>query len=343
MGIPTTSTTKMAPPPSELISYETLLYLGLTPESASSVWHHYLDLISEQFPENLIDTACRRIRHSDMASTDEWDGALAAMGVARELRDGILAPGFDRLRATKTAKEWVVQSFRERYHYLDGQKRPFAATLLSLQSSLPAPTTATDDDDDDDTTLYAGGGIARLAFAVYTLDCRPPSDAFGSLASHAPSDLVDAGEPAIYLAREEETARHNAMYAARRNRDRAPAAVLRLTVRKTALESAVRVEGEDARRLIWHCRTCFVRARPRVEEGSALHRHLRAPVVCGPVCAADTEVVTRRFERGETWESVEFAGDATQVAVKAEAWREMVEGARVWLETVEEGEEDGEG
>ncbi|KAK4147420.1 uncharacterized protein C8A04DRAFT_24670 [Dichotomopilus funicola] len=110
-------------------SQETLEFLGLRPEIADAIFETWHDL--QQTPGELgygdDDIAHAEYYVKRMADiedawclTHDWRQALFKMGVNSDLTDAILDSDFDEIRATKSASEWVIDTFQTSWQFLEG-------------------------------------------------------------------------------------------------------------------------------------------------------------------------------------------------------------------------------
>ncbi|KAH6618176.1 hypothetical protein B0J18DRAFT_493093 [Chaetomium sp. MPI-SDFR-AT-0129] len=110
-------------------SQETLEFLGLRPEIANAIFEAWHDL--QQTPgelgygDDIITHAEYYVkRMADIEDawcpTHDWRQALFKMGVNSDLTDAILDSDFNEIRATKSASEWVIDTFQSSWQFLEG-------------------------------------------------------------------------------------------------------------------------------------------------------------------------------------------------------------------------------
>ena len=106
--------------PDLLESQETLGWLGMDRETSRMLfdrWTHW----AEDDPTPFVATAIDHVRYSTHDATglqNDWEAAMKQMGVARELRDAILDPEFQQVRSTRSAKDWIIDTFEMRIRVL---------------------------------------------------------------------------------------------------------------------------------------------------------------------------------------------------------------------------------
>ncbi|MCJ1483718.1 hypothetical protein MMC06_003886 [Schaereria dolodes] len=148
--------------PVVLESRETLVFIGLHPDTASQLFTTWERLEVEDDPNfsiSLIDLACEHVENCpvDDAETaaDDWRSCLEALSVNERLTEAIMDPDFEELRYTAPCKFWVQDTFRVAYEGLErlegnlkskkeqfsrhGMKRTKHAGSISEVPSLPSP------------------------------------------------------------------------------------------------------------------------------------------------------------------------------------------------------------
>lgn len=109
-------------PPADLHSRETLIYLGLSEMTASEIHKAWVHLDSEDyddfctFAKNYLG---ERAKDIDTGAPDiDWTPVLRRIGAGDKLIAAITKPGFDDVRLTKSAFEWVKEAMDMRWEFL---------------------------------------------------------------------------------------------------------------------------------------------------------------------------------------------------------------------------------
>ena len=107
--------------PEFIDSIETLKFIGFCDEAAEETWHNFC-VVRERVGSDasLIHIAKNRVRrgHDAFEANHDWDLAMASMGIGPALRARILTPGYEDIRFSQTAKDWVIESIEDRYGFL---------------------------------------------------------------------------------------------------------------------------------------------------------------------------------------------------------------------------------
>lgn len=108
--------------PETLESKETYEFIGLTKEIASDIWKRY-DTRDPAMPDSFLEFAQYHIEMHDLPDAytryDDWYACMEHMGVTKDLRDAILIPEYEDLRYTRSAKHWVIDTFKMRFGSLE--------------------------------------------------------------------------------------------------------------------------------------------------------------------------------------------------------------------------------
>lgn len=107
--------------PAYLESEVTFRWLGLDKPNARELWNMW-----QNAPDGFLDTFLQVAEnwiyyshHDAKTEDDDWAECLDHLGVTEELQEIILGPEFAAFRKKKTAKQWVIDTFRIRYAGLE--------------------------------------------------------------------------------------------------------------------------------------------------------------------------------------------------------------------------------
>ena len=104
--------------PAQVESIETLEWMGFTSEKAKQLFDSW------QLSQNEEADFWRTIEQSVVSGydavhvTDDWPGAIASMGLSRAFRKRIVAPEFNEIRQTQSAKYWVEETLGTMFRFL---------------------------------------------------------------------------------------------------------------------------------------------------------------------------------------------------------------------------------
>ena len=107
--------------PAHLQSEVTFRWLGLDNSSARELWNMWQNA-PDAFLDTFLQVAENWIHYSYQdakTEDDDWAQCLDHLGVAKELQKIILDPEFAAFRKKKTAKQWVIDTFRIRFAGLE--------------------------------------------------------------------------------------------------------------------------------------------------------------------------------------------------------------------------------
>ena len=123
---------------------ETLKFIGFHDEATEETWHNFC-LVRERVGDDasLIHIAKARVRRGTDAYEfhHDWDAAMATMGIGPALRACILTPGYEDIRFSKSAMEWVVEPIEHRYEFL----KSLGDWITTPQHGRQRPTTINPD------------------------------------------------------------------------------------------------------------------------------------------------------------------------------------------------------
>lgn len=111
--------------PAELVSQQTLQYLGFTSGAAQTILSRFLAIDNDSMQmdgehiasDELLKLAHFFIKDSEDCSGPEadWNQCLVEMGIDVELRSAMLHDDGDEIRFTRTCAEWVVEFVETRW------------------------------------------------------------------------------------------------------------------------------------------------------------------------------------------------------------------------------------
>lgn len=108
--------------PADLYSRETLIHLGLSETTAENIYKAWVHLNSEDFGDicnfakNWLEERARDIDTG--AAEVDWAPVLRSIGAGEKLIAGITTAGYDDVRLTKSAFEWVKEAMDMRWESL---------------------------------------------------------------------------------------------------------------------------------------------------------------------------------------------------------------------------------
>lgn len=287
--------------PEVFISQETLEFLGLQPEVAQAIFEswHALQQTPEElgYGEDIITSAeyyVKRMADIEDAWRFSRDSreALFIMGVNNNLIDAILDSDFDDIRATKSACEWVIDTFRTSWEFLEGlggrirrKKDEVGRVATPSPSIVPKPSvlkpdtmTTVPDNIDGRIMLHKGGAMTRLV-SVFNED---GSLNLSNLFSDAPTDFHQLRSDLLCFTKDIDIAKQYAKFSQRR----VPVEegiVLSFTVPTELLDEYREISGVDWRRLVWWARHPG-RYIGMSQVPASLMEYVEAPVLIGHIC-----------------------------------------------------------
>lgn len=121
-----TADDKIISVPKVLYSTSTLQILGFSATTAHDrfqTWNNMDPGLRDNFGDFFRMTQ-DWLEYQDMdaiAPSDDWDGVMRSLGITEQLRQAILKPGFDEIRLTQSAVQWVKLGMKMRCEaLLDG-------------------------------------------------------------------------------------------------------------------------------------------------------------------------------------------------------------------------------
>jgi hypothetical protein len=119
--------------PTVLVSYETLLYVGLSEARATELWTRWSNWPTHgprretdsddgyglvvEFDDWILSSFENRPDAAD-DSTEEWRACLERCGISSDLQDAIMDPHFDYLRLSHSCIHWINDTVKMRYEGL---------------------------------------------------------------------------------------------------------------------------------------------------------------------------------------------------------------------------------
>ena len=106
--------------PQILESTEAMEFLGFSAGAAAAILERFLDGSKNIPDEDILDYAKGHVRSAPDAGTveDDWNSAMASMGISQALRDQILDPKFSELRLTRNAQFLVLDTIEAKFMFL---------------------------------------------------------------------------------------------------------------------------------------------------------------------------------------------------------------------------------
>ena len=141
--------------PRDLTSASTLEYLGLVPAVAQDIHRRWIDLITDPelacFGElDFYDSVIGWISHHALdralgrnylpGESTDMETDLRSMGAADGLIQGIMAPGHDAVRNSRTARDWLLDTMKMRYQYLKSILDPEESSNTDSERPYHMPT-----------------------------------------------------------------------------------------------------------------------------------------------------------------------------------------------------------
>ena len=108
--------------PDLLESQATLEWLGFDQSTAGMLYQRWTEyaIPNDSHPFLLLATDHVRVFPEDaMKPEDDWRGFFSSMGISNDLVEGVMDPEFTSLRFSRTAKDWVIDSFEAKYRVLE--------------------------------------------------------------------------------------------------------------------------------------------------------------------------------------------------------------------------------
>lgn len=108
--------------PSHLWSVDSLQFLGFEPAAAASIlakWNGLSQSVRQL--TSFIDTVKDVVKYSGInafTTQDNWDDCLRRLGISVQLRRAILKPGYEPVRYTRSAVDWVHEAIDIRWRHL---------------------------------------------------------------------------------------------------------------------------------------------------------------------------------------------------------------------------------
>lgn len=145
-------------------SLQTLEFLGFDKEVAQLIWSTYQEMAKTRsldefihgciadfwndFPQDVIDA---------IDEWDEWDEIIVSFGIGDDLRQRIMAPGYEKIRLTQTAHWWITQTIMERFKFLGCIDLFIGNVFQEKTLERPGP---------NESLLWTGGVLCNLQAAI---------------------------------------------------------------------------------------------------------------------------------------------------------------------------------
>ncbi|OTA04021.1 hypothetical protein A9Z42_0045580 [Trichoderma parareesei] len=266
--------------PKDLVSIDTLEYLGFDEETAEFIW---ADRIKELVrahatkPDGNLSTAfmSQVVEHvydfGHVSNTCDdnlrlWHQCLNHCGLDRQTKAAIMDPVFKKIRLTQTCLHWVRNTIELRFKALQDLRAADAAASVPLKrgqadksaskDAVPRPSQpeetamseailrASESPLDTTVTLYKGVDRASVR---HLFDDRRDLSRISALATFPPGNARGSSS-AYYLYVDRDIAEQQACYIRRRS-SLTPVVLVQVRIQKSALEAAY--EGPQRQELYW--------------------------------------------------------------------------------------------
>lgn len=320
--------------PEVLNSRETLEFFGLQPDVAKTIFESWQEL--QQAPgqlgygDDIITSAEHYIKtmadvEDAWLPTHNWRQALIKMGINSDLTDAILDSNFDKIRKSKSASAWAIDTFRTSWEFLEGldkrvrRKKDEVDRLVTPSPSIaPRPAirnepglldsykeppalklsamSAMPDSIDGRIMLHKGGAMTRLVPAFN----EDGSLNVAKLFSAPPTDFHRTRADLLYFTKNIDIAEQYANFSQRR----VPAeegAVLSFAVPTELVDMRREIFGRDWQQLLWWARGP-VRSLGDVQLPASLTQYTEAPLLIGYICGMANDKVAQLESSSELTE-----------------------------------------
>ena len=304
--------------PDLMESQATLIWLGLDESTANILYQRWLQYQIPDDPSPFILLALDHVRvcrEDAFRPEDNWFEALRAMGVSNRLAEDIMDSEFTSIRLSRTAKDWVIDTFEAKYRVLakahevskkraglppTGPTRKTAGTWTQAQvqsSNSPDPIVAVRPAYPHFTpgsiTLWIGHDKQRFEPAF------PESGEvrMDKMFSVAPSDFYGWPAEMLYTALDKETAVQYARYARRRVGASSTACVLSMQVPESfiqLLDPFVLQYGDTWKQVVWNSR----KSDPLPRDLSHIYAQ---KLIVGPTCGKPNLHIAKK----SSWEDLD--------------------------------------
>ncbi|KAL6886375.1 hypothetical protein HDV57DRAFT_526263 [Trichoderma longibrachiatum] len=275
--------------PKDLVSKDTLLYLGLNEETAEFIWMDRIkplvrkyaaeanDRLGKTFLANVIEHVYDFGQVSNTCDDDDrlWHRCMNLCGLDRKTKLAIMAPIFKKTRLTQSCLHWVCDTITLRFKALQELRAAEERAILeeqirgASQVSVSGPSQPEEtamnkavlhdsvDSSDETVTLYKGIDRASLG---HLFKNKLHSSRISSLATRGPTD-VSPTSSAYYFYVDRDIAEQQACYIKQRS-NLTPVVLVQVTIPKAMLETGyegprreeVYWPSEDWKTLVFHCR-----------------------------------------------------------------------------------------
>ncbi|KAJ9268253.1 hypothetical protein DTO212C5_5700 [Paecilomyces variotii] len=139
--------------PVALISYETLVYVGLSEAKATELWRQWINWPAQgprretdrddggwvvTFKDFIIGSFENRVDAAD-DNDQEWRACLNACGIAVDVQDAIMDPRFKYLRLSESCLYWINDTVKMRYAGLEDIQRSSREREMQLRRAATRP------------------------------------------------------------------------------------------------------------------------------------------------------------------------------------------------------------
>lgn len=327
--------------PTIIDSVATLQFCGLDRDAAHETYKRYssgpspYDLVD--FAKGFIQTGARQ--YDACSPSDDWDGALRAMGICHEKRLAIMHPSGDTFRGQKTASGWAIDIVEELWAWILDLDNIITRSLkkkeLRCSSRPPEPGVETVVDIPEappgSLMLYKGGSLARLEkVLVNDNGCRLE---FANLWSTPPTDFSPMNQKYVYLAKQRTCAEEYAGWASRLY-EPTDTGILYVAVPKVITDGAIEIFGDDCKRLVFESRAPN-NSRDRIS--ADLRQYTQASLLVGSTCSNASNVLAQSVTSPTGVSLMELTNgeEATQYAFNGDDMTDKLNEecvGKVWIE-----------
>jgi hypothetical protein len=133
-----------------LISYETLLYVGLSKARATELWRRWSNSPHGTDPENshagvlefddFVLSSFENMPDATDDSTEEWQACLERCGISGDLQHAIMDPQFEYIRLSHSCLYWIRDTVEMRYAGLRDIQKTSRERQMQLQRAASRPS-----------------------------------------------------------------------------------------------------------------------------------------------------------------------------------------------------------
>ncbi|KAL8719253.1 MAG: hypothetical protein Q9225_003712 [Loekoesia sp. 1 TL-2023] len=254
--------------------------------AAERILSRFSRVLSKEDDPELIEFIKGHVRSFPDAATGEedWDEAMANMGIKAAVRNQIMLPAYQDLRETCTALDWVLDTVDAKYHYLKYLSGTVLGSSKKTGQGFISPW---------ETELLKGGGKKRLMAAI-----RDPEEPLNTIRNRleeirsAPRGDFSPDDNLLYFSNQREVAYFYAEYARHRymgaGEHLLDVGILHVILPEGLLADFVELFGDTWREFVMYCRLGL-----RQDIPDHLRYLTETPVIIGPVLKANNAMARR--------------------------------------------------